>query len=60
MLSAQVAANLRSALWGEHAVMALLPSKGNNPLEVADSFRRGKATATNSFSQVRACIYIER
>ena len=48
----EVASALRTALWGKHAVMALLPSQGNAPLEVTDAFRRGKATANGDFSEI--------
>jgi len=39
--AAAAAARLRTALWGDHAVGVLLPTQGQQPSLVADTFRRG-------------------
>ena len=39
--AAAAAARLRTALWGDHAVGVLLPTRGQQPSLVADTFRRG-------------------
>ena len=40
---------MRTALWGDHAVGVLLPTQGQQPSLVADTFRRGDGArpATN-------------
>ena len=45
---------LRTALWGAHAVAALLPETGGAPLEAAASFGRAGADAGDDFAAVAA------
>ncbi|KAJ8609487.1 hypothetical protein CTAYLR_005440 [Chrysophaeum taylorii] len=51
----EAAPKLRRALWGEHAVAALLPSLGGSPIDTAQSFARTDLSEANAdFTQAAA------